>query len=79
MRSSILAIALIMATGLLVTVHLGTNEVAAKGLAKKTAKYPYAKKEFNFRQCRELGQTSGSCGKKLQKWLNKHPNGKVNY
>jgi hypothetical protein len=80
MRSSIFAIALIMAIGLLATVHLGTNDVAAKGFVKKSARYSYTKKkQFNFRLCTELGQTSGSCGKALQKWLTKHPNGKVTY
>ena len=81
MRSSIFAIALMMAIGLVATVHLGPNDVAAKEFVKKkkNARYPFAKKEFNFRLCRELGQTSGSCGTTLQKWLKKHPNGKVNY
>jgi hypothetical protein len=82
MRSSIFAIALMMAIGLLATVHLGTNDVAAKEFVKKkkTARYSFIKKkEFNFRLCTELGQTAGSCGKTMQKWLSKHPKGKVTY
>jgi len=84
MRSSIFAIALIMAIGLLATVHLGTlsNEVAAKELVKKkkNARFPFAsKKEFNFRLCRELGSSSASCGGKLLRWQTKNPKGKVTY
>jgi hypothetical protein len=84
MRSSIFAIALIMAVGLLATVHLGTfsNDVAAKELVKKkkNARSPFAKKkEFNYRLCRELGSSAASCGRKLLRWETKHPKGKVTY
>jgi hypothetical protein len=84
MRSSIFAIALIMAIGLLATVHLGTlsNDVAAKELVKKkkNAKSPFAnKKEFNYQLCRELGSSAASCGRRLLHWETKHPKGKVTY
>jgi hypothetical protein len=84
MRSSIFAIALLTAIGLLATVQLGnlSNEVAAQEFVKKkkNPKYPYAKKkQFNYRLCRELGSSATSCGGKLRRWGTKHPNGKVIY
>jgi hypothetical protein len=83
MRSSIFAIALLTAIGFLATAHLGNlaNDAAAQEFVKrKGPKNSYAKKkQFNFRLCTELGSSAASCGRKLQRWETKHPNGKVIY
>jgi len=82
MRSIIFAIALLTAIGLLATaqLNLSNDAVAQEHVKKKGPRYPYAKKkQFNYRLCTELGSSAVSCGRKLQRWQIKHPNGKVNY
>lgn len=85
MRSSIFAAVLIMAVGFLATIHLGnlSNNAAAQEFVKKKkggGKSPFAKKgEFNYRLCRELGETPWRCGVRLHYWGNRNPNGKVIY
>jgi hypothetical protein len=82
MRSTIFAIALLTAIGLLATAQLNlSNDAAAQEhVKKKGPRNPYAKKkQFNYRLCTELGSSAASCGRKLQRWQTKHPNGKVTY
>jgi hypothetical protein len=82
MRSIIFATALLTAIGFLATAQLNlSNDAAAQEYVKKKGpKNPYAKKkQFNYRLCTELGSSAASCGRKLQRWQTKHPNGKVNY
>jgi hypothetical protein len=85
MRWSIFATVLIMAIGSLAMVHLGnlSNNAAAQEFVKKKksgGKSPFAKKgEFNYRLCRELGETPWRCGVRLHYWGNKNPSGKVIY
>ena len=83
MRSSIFAIAMIVAIGLLATLHLGnlSNDAAAQEFVKKKgAKKPFGKKgEFYYGLCREHGGTAAGCGNRMHRWSIKNPNGKVFY
>jgi hypothetical protein len=88
MRSCIFALTLIVAIGLLATVELSnlSSYVAAQEIKKdkkgqkQKSKSPFAKKgEFNYRLCRELGETPWRCGVRLHYWGNRNPNGKVIY
>ena len=61
MRSSIFAVALLTAIGLLATIHMGSlsNEAAAQEFAKKKGGKIYGnKKEFYYGLCVERGGTA---------------------
>jgi hypothetical protein len=81
MRSTIFAITLTTAIGLLTTIHPDNLSIdaAAQGFMKKKGKTFGNKKEFYYGLCIERGGTHASCGAKMGRWSGKNPKGKVIY